>query len=217
MKQIIIFILVLILGFVAYDFYKDWERFHAPNYEYTTTNEIDLNYHDQAMVWDYEEAIHEVNSYVKLQWTANDIDVRLPEDDDLETQQAVKTYSKKLAKIKYLEQKLTQSALMKKDGTTNDQVKKAENNITISTDNTSQLNSPLLDLYHNYIDQSKNLGSRNALIFEVQKLLNKQGYEIPLDGVYAQITSTALTDFESKNNLYPDGKIDILSFNALMK
>ncbi|WP_438969264.1 peptidoglycan-binding domain-containing protein [Nonlabens sp.] len=40
---------------------------------------------------------------------------------------------------------------------------------------------------------------------------------MPLDGVFAQITSTALADFESKNNLYPDGKIDILSFNALMR
>ena len=47
-------------------------------------------------------------------------------------------------------------------------------------------------------------------------LINK-GYEISLDGVFAKATSTALSEFEVKNNLYPDGKIDALTFHALMK
>jgi hypothetical protein len=218
MKQIIIFILVLILGFVAYDFYKDWRRFQAPNYEYVSSEEVDLNYHDQSVVWDYEEAIQDVNSFVKQQWTVNDIDVRMPEENDLETKQAVSIYSKKLAKINYFEKKLIQSAQMKKDGATDDQIKAKENNTTIPDQNDSlQTVQPLLELYKNQISISKNIGSKSALIYEIQKLLNAQGYAIPLDGVFAQITVTALADFESKNNLYPDGKIDILSFNALMR
>ena len=155
---------------------------------------------------------------MKQQWTTNDIDVRMPEENDLETNQAVNIYSKKLAKINYLEKKLIQSAQMKKEGATNDQIKAKENNTTIPDQKDSLQTVPaLLELYKNQISISKNIGSKSALIYEIQKLLNSQGYAIPLDGVFAQITSTALADFESKSNLYPDGKIDILSFNALMR
>ncbi|GAK92920.1 hypothetical protein JCM19298_3408 [Nonlabens ulvanivorans] len=37
-----------------------------------------------------------------------------------------------------------------------------------------------------------------------------------LDGVFAKATMEALANFESKNNLFPDG-IDVLSFEALLK
>ncbi|MEJ6792525.1 MAG: peptidoglycan-binding domain-containing protein [Lacinutrix sp.] len=53
-------------------------------------------------------------------------------------------------------------------------------------------------------------------MFELQKLLVKKGYSIPVDGVYESITSEALKSFEKKNNLYPDGKIDIMTLKALL-
>lgn len=220
MKQIIIFLLVVILGFIAYDFYKDWDRFNAPNYEYSAADSvtIDYDYYDKMTVWNYEEAVQDLNNYVKWQWTANDIDVRSPEEDDLETQNAVTTYSKKLAKVKYLEQKLVSSANHKAKGLSNVQIKNLDYKELKSKMNTkSTANNPMLDLFKDQSEISKNLGSKSALIFEVQKLLIAKGYAIPLDGVFAQITSTALADFESKNNLYPDGKIDVLTFAALIK
>lgn len=218
MKQVIIFLLVLILGFLVYDFYKDWERFHAPNYFYESSDEVDLNYYDKMTVWDYEEATQDLNTYVKLQWTANDIDVRSPEKDNLETQNAVKGYAQKLAKVKYLEKKLVSSAIHKAEGLTNAEIKKINSNDFKSK--SAPDGDPKQILKQLFSDQSaisKKLGSRSALIYETQKLLVAKGYAIPLDGVFAQITSTALADFESKNNLFPDGKIDVLTFEALLK
>ncbi|MGJ8683384.1 MAG: peptidoglycan-binding domain-containing protein [Nonlabens sp.] len=218
MKQLIIFLLVIILGFIAYDFYKDWDRFHAPEYHYTTEAAIDASYHDQAVVRDYHEAIADLNTYVKLQWTANDIDVRLPEDDDLETQQAVKEYANKLAHVTYLQQKLEQSALYKKQGWSNEQIMAFENNQSSPEALKTQSQKALMNqLFKNEVGNSQRIGSKSALTFEIQKILIDKGYEIPLDGVFAQITSTALADFEAKNNLYPDGKIDALTFDALIK
>ncbi|MEP0480303.1 MAG: peptidoglycan-binding protein, partial [Nonlabens sp.] len=128
MKPIIIFLLLCILGFVSYDFYKDWDRFHAPEYHYQTEVVIDKDYHDSSVVIDYHAAIQDLNSYVKLQWTANDIDVRLPEEDDLETTLAVEKYAQKLARVSYLEQKLAQSARYKSKGWNNQQIIDFENN-----------------------------------------------------------------------------------------
>lgn len=218
MKQVIIFLLALILGFLFYDFYKDWERFHAPNYFYESSDEVDLDYYDKMTVWDYEEAIQDLNTYVKLQWTANDIDVRSPEKDNLETQNAVKGYAQKLAKVKYLEKKLVSSAIHKAEGLTNKEIKAMDYND--SKPNSSIKQDPkdsLKQLFKDQTSTSKTIGAKSALVYEVQKLLISKGYAIPLDGVFAQITSTALADFESKNNLYPDGKLDVLTFEALLK
>lgn len=218
MKQLIILLLIIILGFIGYDFYKDWERFHAPNYHYTTDVTIDNDYHDQTVVLDYNKAITDLNTFVKLKWTASDIDVRAPESDDLETSQAVQEYGTKLARVSCLEKKLAQSAAYKKQGWNNQQILDFENNRSTPAMITKNRKIDLLhQLFNQEVTASQRIGSRSALIFEIQKLLIDKGYDIPLDGVFAQITSTALADFETKNNFYPDGKIDALTFDALIK
>lgn len=217
MKQLIILILITILGFIVYDFYKDWDRFHAPEYHYSTEAIIDEEYHNQDVVLMYHDAITDLNSFIKLQWTANDIDVRLPEDDDLETTLAVKEYAQKLARVTYLEQKLAQSANYKSKGWNNQQIIDFENNHSTPEEiKTIGQKSLLKQLYDNQWEISQRIGAKNALIYETQRILIAKGYDITLDGVFAKATMEALSDFESKNNLYPDGKLDVLTFEALL-
>lgn len=218
MKQLLIFLLVIILGFITYDFYKDWKRFQSPNYHYTNDTAVDKNYHDQSVVMDYHNAITDLNAYVKLQWTTNDIDVRLPEYDDLETQIAVKEYAQKLGHVMYLEEKLTQSATYKSKGWDNSKIIAFENNqLSPELIAKKKQRELLQQLYKSERLISQRIGAKSPLIFEVQKQLINKGYKIPLDGVFAKITISALADFETKNNFYPDGKIDELTFNALIK
>lgn len=217
MKPIIIFLLLCILGFISYDFYKDWNRFHSPEYHYKTDLVIDDNYYDPSVVMYYHDAIEDLNSYVKLQWTANDIDVRLPEDDDLETTLAVKEYSQKLARVSYLEKKLEASASYKAKGWSNQQVIDFEENHDTPEDIVlAQKRKLMQDLFKEEVLNSQEIGSKSTLIFEIQKVLISKGYSIEPDGVFAKATMEALADFESKNNLFPDGKIDVLTFEALM-
>lgn len=218
MKQLIIFLLVIILGFIAYDFYIDWERFQSPNYHYTSDNEVDQNYHDQSVVIDYHNAITDLNAFIKLQWTANNIDVRLPEYDDLETQMALKEYAQKIGHVTYLEKKLIQSAIYKSKGWDDGKIIAFENNQLSPELIAKKKQWELLQqLYKSEKSNSQRIGAKSPLIFEVQKQLINKGYKIPLDGVFAKITITALADFEAKNNFYPDGKIDVLTFDALIK
>ena len=119
MKQLIILLLLIIFFIIGYGQYSQYKRFNSPNVDYKTDKQLDLEYHNQELVINYHKAIEDLNSFVMLQWTANDIDVRTPDDDDEETKLAVATYAKKLAIIKYYETKLEKSASLKEKGISN--------------------------------------------------------------------------------------------------
>ncbi len=219
MKKILIFILTVVILIFAYNEYKDYKRFHPKNVNYLVNENIDLNYHDQSVVYDYNEAISALNGFVITQWSANEIDVRHPEDDDAQTQYAVSEYSKKLAKVKFYEAKLTQSKTLKSKGLNNVDIKNIESK-GFSADKAS--NSIALEKFKEMMLKSipkTNLiyQEKSAFVYEMQKLLVKKGFDIPVDGIYKSITSEALRNFEEKNQLFPDGKIDLLTLYKLLE
>lgn len=199
MKQFIILLLLIILGFIVYDFYQDWTRFHPPGSNYKKSEKVDLNYHDPSVVYNYHNAIERLDAYVIQQWTVHDIDVRHPEDDDSATQLAVDKLNDLRAQVKHYEAILEQSLQWKNAGMTNQQISQKE--IGDSRSTTTQITSKndlLKQLYDSQITKSNRIGSKSALVYEIQKMLVKKGYDIPVDGFFKQITSTALADFETK-------------------
>lgn len=48
-------------------------------------------------------------------------------------------------------------------------------------------------------------GSKGSSVSELQKLLNKNGYNLSVDGVFGQKTQAAVRDYQAKNNLAADG------------
>lgn len=218
MKKILIAILVVILLIFGYNQYKDYKRFHPEQVNYTTTQTIDLNYHNQDVVYNYYEAIEELNHYILSQWTANAIDVRNPEIDDEAHQYANKQYAKKMAKVKFYEAKLAQSSTYKSNGLDNEKIKLIEeNNISIEEIQAKEkqlvFKQMMLDMF-----PQNNLffGQKSAFVYEIQKLLVKKGFQIPVDGVYKNATSDAILQFELKNGLFADGKLDKMTLNTLL-
>lgn len=216
MKQIIIFLLVIILVIIGYGQYKQYQRFSLKNYEYKISDNIDLDYHDKNSLYKYYEAIEGVNSYIGSQWSANRIDVRSPKNDDAETKMAVDTYVKKVAKVKYYEAQLVKSKGLKDKGLTNTDIKLFEDTgITLKDKQKVEADAKMMSMFSN--NSNLRLGQQSAFVYEIQKLLVKKGFDIPVDGVYKSITSNAILDFEAKNNLFPDGKMDLLTLEALLK
>jgi len=123
MKQIIIFLLVIIFLIIGYGQYKQYKRFTLENYEYQVNDSVDLDYHDKSFLLDYYEAVEELNGYIITQWSANDIDVRIPEDDNEENRLVYKAYAKKLAKVKFYEDQLLKSTEHKGKGMSNQDIK----------------------------------------------------------------------------------------------
>lgn len=216
MKQIIIFLLLIIVAIIGYSKYNDYKRYNSPEVDYKSEKNIDINYHKKETVINYYNSIEDLNSYVMLQWSSNKIDVRTPGDDDIETKTAVENYAKKLATVKYYEAILENSLKLKEKGLSNKEIHFLEDKgIDFETyskklkfEKIKKLYNPSVKLYN---------GSKNAIIYEVQKALVKRGHNIQIDGVYRIETFNAIKSFEEKNSLLPDGYLDELTLEMMFQ
>ena len=216
MKQIIIFLLIIILGLIGYGKYSQYKRYNTPEVNYKTDKKIDINYHNQEFLYNYYKAVEELDSYVMLQWTTNGIDVRTPEDDDNQTKIAVETYAKKPAKVNYYEAILENSFNLKQNGLSNIEVKTIEEEgIDLETFKEQEEFAKIKNLYNPNVNLYN--GEKNAIIYEVQKRLVSLGDSIKIDGVYRIETLNAIKNFETKNNLLADGYLDVLTIDLLFK
>ena len=68
MKQIIIFLLVIIIAIIGYGTYNDYKRYNSPEVDYKTEKNIDLSYHNQETVFNYYKAIEElrIEEYIHI-------------------------------------------------------------------------------------------------------------------------------------------------------
>ncbi|WP_405567392.1 peptidoglycan-binding protein [Polaribacter sp. Asnod6-C07] len=216
MKQIIIFLLLIIVAIIGYGKYSQYKRYNSPEVNYVSDKKIDETYHNKELLYNYYEAIEDLNSYVMLQWSANNIDVRTPKDDDEETKFAVDNFAKKLAKVKYYEAILGNSLHLKENGLTNEEIKFLEEKGMDLESYTKKLkNSKIKNLYNSNLKLYN--GSKNAIIYEVQKELKKKGHKIKIDGVYRIETLNAIKKFEEENNLLVDGLLDELTVELMFQ
>jgi hypothetical protein len=214
MKKLIIYLLFMLILIIGYGKYSQYKRYNSPEINYTTDKKLDLEYHNKDLLLNYYVAVSGLDGYAMLQWSANDIDIKTPEDDDIKTKMALDTYSKKLARVHYYEAILDNSSKLKEKGLSNKEIKfLEENGMDIETYAKKAHFKKIKSLY----DPNVNLyrGEKNAIIFEVQKKLNNLGYTIKIDGVYRIETLNAIKSFEEKNNLLVDGFIDALTLELM--
>ena len=203
MKQIIILLLILILGAIGYGQYSKYKRFSLQEYEYKVPENLEVNAADKGLLLDYYEAVESVNGYIITQWSSERIDVRNPSDDDGEVLAAVSEYRKKLANVKFYEAQLLNPVEEKpKIPPSEEEIKKR---LTKSM------------FYANPAGNTLRYGEKNALVYEIQGLLNKAGDYIKQDGLFDFETFYSLKSFEEKNNLFPDGKLDAITLEYLLK
>ena len=216
MKQIIILLLLIIAFIIGFGKYNQYKRYNTPNVDYKTEKTLDFEYHNQDLVINYYKAIENLNSYVMTQWTANNIDVRTPEDDDEETKLAVVKYADKLATINYYETKLAKSFSLKEKGLSNNEIRYLEETGTdLKSHQKTLANNKIKSMFK--ANEKLTYGHKSALIFEVQKKLIAKGLDLQIDGLYKIETLHAIKLFEEKNNLYADGFLDVLTLDSLFK
>lgn len=204
MKQIIIFLLLVIVVIIGYGQYKKYQRFSLSEYEYKVPETIQPNSVDKRLLLDYYEAVESLNGYVATQWSAESIDVRNPADNDAEDVAAVSEYRKRLANVKFYESQLLNSS--------------EEETIAVRPSEEEDKKKLILKMfYNNPAANSLRLGERSPLVYEVQRILIEKGDSIEHDGLFRAETFAALKAFEEKNGLFPDGKLDALTLEYLLK
>jgi hypothetical protein len=202
MKQIIIFLLIVIIGLIGWGQYKKYKRFSLSEYEYKIPEGLE-NASDKDLLLDYFQAVEAVNGYVITQWSAHRIDVRNPKKENAETKAAVTEYRNKLANVKYFEQQLLNPGI------------KTEPDVISEEEKKKQLLRQ--QFYANPSANALRLGDQNALVFEIQRILIEKGDTIKHDGLFRTETFNALKSFEEKNGLFPDGKLDAITLEYLLK
>lgn len=216
MKKILIVLGLIFLGIYGYGKYQDYERYNSEAISYTSDKAINKNHYNQQLVLNYREAIEDLNGFVKLKWFTEGIDVLKPEEGDIKTENAVNIYGDKLSLVKFYEEQLIESNKLKEKGLSPESIKAVfENKKSPNQIAKEEQKNLLRRLY----EKSSDLNNRvsGEMVFEIQKLLVSKGYGIVIDGKYRQETQQAVKDFEQKNNLFPDGKIDLLVFEKLLE
>lgn len=219
MKQIIITLLLVILAIVGYSQYKTYKRFHSPGIDYVINDRTDLNYYDQNFLKNYFIAIEDLNAFVRIQWNVYDLDVRNPKEDDNDSKTAFANYSKKLGTVKFYESRLIQSSTLKQKGLKDNDIRLFEE-YGYSTDNYLEYikEQKLREMYHQNPEKfSLKIGDTNSFVFEIQKRLIQKGFTIPSDGIFKEITENALKKFQEKHKLFPNGKIDLITLDYLLR
>lgn len=219
MKKILILAIVIIILIFSYNKYQNYRRFNGPKTNYKTKSVIDINYHNKDVLFNYQSAISTLNSFVNMQWCVYRIDIINPTKDTKQIQLALNTYAQKLAKIIYYENILIQSSQLKSIGFNNKDISLfEETGLNLNAYNKLQKKkSHLQKIRNNYNNKPIAMGEKSPLIFEIQKLLNKNGFTVKNDGVYQIETSNAIRAFETKHNLFPDGKLDTISLEYLLE
>ncbi len=59
------------------------------------------------------------------------------------------------------------------------------------------------------------MGNRGSAVAFVQRLLRQRGYNVPVDGIFGNITRNAVTNFQRRNNLSQTGMVDDGTWRAL--
>ncbi len=216
MKQILISVSVIIIALVAFGKYQQYKRFHSTETKHIISKTIDLNYHNKAIVMNYYDAVEALNTYVSTQWNANKIDVIKPQKDNSLTKLSVAEYARKLAKVNYYESLLEQSNNLKAKGLSNEEIKLIEEKgMSFEAYQKSLAKNKIKSMFNPAYSIA--LGEKSAFVYEIQKLLTQKGHNIPVDGVFEKITSEAVKVFEEKNQLFADGKLDVITLDLLLQ
>ena len=199
MKKIINIVIVVALLVIAYFQYSNYRRFHPPvDYDYEANAEIDVNYHDQPLVFEYYSKIFEVGAFARSMWRNESIDVRFPDASSEMEKNAANHYNAMLTRIQFIEGKLMQSKRYKDVGHSNEEIQQIESGVPPLLAKAGGF-EPMLNVQ---------FGDTGAPVWEIQKQLIGKGYEHQLDGLFGIDTQNALTAFQRDQDIFPSGQID---------
>ncbi len=209
MKRLALLVIIITLPIITYYQYQKFRRFNPPSaYDYVASDSIDVYYHSPEALQHYYENVFEIGAFARRLWHNEGIDVRYPDQSNSEAMQASQYYQQLLKTTAYLEDRLIHSQQLKQVGFGNSEIKTMEDNDWSPEQFQLMRQQRLLDLKR---------GDEGAAVWRLQALLLDHGHDIPVDGIFNNITEQALKDFQQNEGLYPSGQVDESSLRKLLK
>ena len=209
MKKVAVASIILLLIVIAWFEFTRFKKYNPPaQYEYIFDQGVDVHYHDQELVKLYFQQARTASTLGNEMWNTYGIDVKAPDAENSIAMNAAYEYTSLLGSVDYMGQKLLQSAKWKEQGFSNEEIKQMENEGI----------SPAGLKFRKFSGGGTlKFGDSNSSVWELQVLLNKKGFTIPMDGVFQIETETALKEYQTKNNLFPSGMAGLPTIEMLLK
>lgn len=197
-----------------YHRYQQHQRYqNISRFDYFSKDSIDYNYYDQATLRTYMENCQTLTDLGKSLWLKDGIDVATTKQADGEAQSRLNRYNRLLRYTRTLEDKLVQSQDMKDQGMTNEDIRIIiDKDITIGA---VENEKDKMAAYDYLKGKNVSASSKPNEIWELQKLLNANDYNLTITGIYDAATDSALLDFQKENNIYPSHTCDDVTLRKL--
>lgn len=209
MKRIATAVIIILLGCIVFFQYQKYRKTNPPHvYAYPVRKDIDPNYHNPAVTLHYYETAYRIGAFAREMWYNKGIDVEFTDQKNEESRNATELYTRLRATADQLGEKLAASQKMKSMGFTNEDIQTME---------AKGMSATAYRVYKMSGAEGVKKGDQGAGVWEIQQILLRKGYSIPVDGIYKQETEDAIRDFQRKNNLYVSGAMDALTLVSLLK
>ena len=205
---------VLFASLYIYHRYQVHKRYeNISRFDYACKDSIDYNYYDQAVLQTYLDNCTKLTNIAKGLWLKNGIDINTTQKGYGEIQSRINRYNALLKYTRSIEDKLMQSQDMKDQGLTNDYIEIIlDKDITIGA---VQNEKDKMAAYDFLKGKNISAASKKNEIWELQKLLNANDYNLSINGIFDASTDSALLDFQNANNIYPSHSCDDLTLRKL--
>lgn len=208
MRKYLSLLIVILLAVLIFFQYKKYRRFRPPeDYAFNISEEIDPHYFDPEVVQTYYRSAQEIGSYARGMWFSEGIDVKYPDYDDVESQEAVRHYNRLIGHTQYLEELLKTSGELKGLGFNNAEIRR------IVEEGLSPAQVKEEKAFEGFGKLQKN--DEGKKVWELQNALVAKGYEMPVDGDFQDETVKGLKAYQEKEGLYPSGMLDFDTWQKL--
>ena len=213
-KLIFVSLILLIVGLWGYNKYSHHKKYeNISRFDYLPKDSLDYSYFDQGTLATYLDNCDRLTDMAKTLWLKNGVDVTTTKTGFGEIQSKIDHYNSMLKYTKLLEEKLSESKDLKDQGLNNDIIETIlDKGITIGA---VENEKDKLDGYEFLKGKNVSAHSPSNEIWEMQKLLNANDYNININGVFDASTDSALLDFQKANNLYPSHVCDDITLKKL--
>lgn len=216
---LLLFLVLILLAFAGIKVFHRYQQHrlyeNISRFDYFSHDSIDYNYYDQTTLRIYLDNCQVLTDIAKTLWLRDGIDVTKTKSANGEAQSRINRYYRLLSYTRTLEDKLIQSQDMKNQGLTNEDIRIIlDRDITIGAVESEKDKMAAYD----YL-KGKNVcnTSKPNEIWELQKLLNANDYNLTINGIYDASTDSALLDFQKENNIYPSHSCDDMTLRKLVE
>lgn len=208
----VIFVLIL-LGWIGFNFLaKQYRKLQSKDVVYVISDSIDYQYHDHVFLSTFFQDVDQYNKEAMQLWVKKGIHPRNEKEKD---NPWFKLLQAKEHKIRNAEIILKESRVLKAEGVSVADIR-AMQEMGLNKEQYIEQKS-LRQAYESLKDKNVGFGSRPEDIWLSQQLINRKGFNIPVDGIFNYITDSALSSFQKSKALYESHKVDNITLKKLIE